>query len=111
MHGLRTHPVISKEFMVIKTDCVKSVTYTVLISGQPHGLVVPQRGLRQGDHLFPFLFVLCTEGLTHLLNCAERASLISGIQFSPSGPGIHHLLFTDDTLFMCKADENQCAII
>ena len=47
--------------------CVRTVTYSILLNGEPKGLITPSRGLRQGNPLLPFLFLLCTEGLHGLI--------------------------------------------
>ena len=48
-------------------ECITTVSYSILVNEEPKGLIVPSRGLRQGDHLSPYLFLFCAEGLNALL--------------------------------------------
>lgn len=88
-------------------SCISTVSYTVLLNGRSHGFIKPERGIMQGDPLSPFLFILCAEALVSKLNNSEEQGRLSGIGLSADGPRVHHLLFADDSLLMCKANTEE----
>ena len=83
--------------------CVKTVSYSVLINRELKGKIIPTRGLRQGDPISPYLFLLCAEGLIAMLKKEECEGRISGVAVCRGAPRISHLLFADDCIIFGKA--------
>ena len=82
--------------------CVSTVSYNVALNGIEFGIINPKRGLRQGDPLSPYLFILCAEVLVSLLKNAEARGLLHGCKVSLGAPTISHLLFADDSFFSSR---------
>ena len=85
-------------------ECVSSVTYAFLINGSLRGMVKPSRGIRQGDPLSPYIFILCSEVLSGLCNRAQDTGQLTVARGCPQ---VNHLLFTDDTMFFAKANKDN----
>ncbi|KAL0403885.1 UNVERIFIED_CONTAM: putative mitochondrial protein [Sesamum radiatum] len=83
--------------------CVSSVSFSFLLGGKSFGSIIPERGLRQGDPLSPYLFLLCTESFSSLLQIAEQEGRLQGMSICRAAPSISHLLFADDTLIFYRA--------
>ena len=97
--GFDTH------WVKLMRECISSVQYRVLLNGQLRGLITPQRGLRQGDPLSPYLFIMCTEALITNIKKVEHVKQLTGMKVARACPAISHLLFADDNLFFCKANK------
>ena len=52
--------------------CISTVQFKILHEGKELGPIIPQRGLRQGDPLSPYIFIICAEALTSLIQAKER---------------------------------------
>lgn len=88
--------------------CIQTVSYSYLVNDSVQGSVLPSRGIRQGDPLSLYLFILCNEFLSGLCKRAQQAGLFSGIRVARSSPHVNHLLFADDTMFFMHSDEKSC---
>ncbi|KAL9672710.1 hypothetical protein QQ045_028962 [Rhodiola kirilowii] len=84
--------------------CVKSVSYRVRVNGLVSDKFCPARGLRQGDPLSPYLFVLCTEWLARSLEEQQNQCLIRGVKVSRTAPMITNLMFADDSILFVRAE-------
>lgn len=84
--------------------CVTSASASILINGSPSTPFKLQRGLRQGDPLSPFLFVLVVEALNLMIRKATGLRLWKGVECRKNGLAITHLQYADDTLILCDAN-------
>ena len=90
--------------------CISTTSFSVLVNGTPTGFFQSSRGLRQGDLLSPYLFVIAMEVFSSLLKRAVDGGFMSGCRVksrSEEGVIISHLLFVDDTLVFCKASQDH----
>ncbi|WMV41945.1 hypothetical protein MTR67_035330 [Solanum verrucosum] len=90
--------------------CISSVKFSLIINGNTEGFFQSHRGLRQGDPMSPFLFLLAMEGLNHMFRIANANRWVKGFR-AQSGRGVDlevsHLLCVDDALILCEAESSQ----
>lgn len=88
--------------------CVSTVSISIVLNGNAGNFFKPNRGLRQGDPLSPYLFLIISEVLSLKLTRAIYEGDLTGIKLSRCCPVVSHIFFADDALFFMKANLKNC---
>lgn len=92
-------------------ECVTNPGMSLLWNGERTEAFKPQQGLRQGDPLSPYLFVLCMERLCHQIEFSVANKDWKPIQLSRGGPSLSHICFADDLILFAHASVSQVRVI
>ncbi|KAF7812710.1 RNA-directed DNA polymerase [Senna tora] len=92
-------------------NCIMTSKFRLLWNGGKTDEFSPTRGLRQGDPLSPYIFVLCMEKLAHLIQERVDENSWHTMRAGRSGPSISHLVFADDIILFSEATMDQAQVI
>ncbi|KAL5726163.1 hypothetical protein ACHQM5_009231 [Ranunculus cassubicifolius] len=91
----------SEKWCSLIHQCISTTSLRILLNGAPYEYIKPTRGLRQGDPLSPYLFIVVAEAFSRMVGRAEDLGLIHGIKVMRRAPSISHLLYADDLIVFC----------
>nr|XP_015876458.1 uncharacterized protein LOC107413102 [Ziziphus jujuba var. spinosa] len=89
------------------SQCYFSDFASLLLNGSIYGTIKMERGIRQGDPILPYLYIIFAELLSRLLYNLELDGKIHGIKLGKTSPPISHVFFADDILIFCKANKTE----
>lgn len=111
LSNILTNLVFCNKFSNWTLQCITTTSLSFLVNGSPFGFLKPERGIRQGDPLSPFLFVIYTEILSRMLVDQEQRGHFKGVKISRSSPPISHLLYANDLIIFCRTTEMDALCI
>ena len=92
-------------------QCMSTVSFSILLNGGISKHFLPTRGLRQRDPLSPYLFILCQEVPSRLIEREYAIGALHGVKMNPSGPAFTHVMYTDNLMLFAKASTREVKIL
>lgn len=95
--------------MKIIWSCTRFIKYSFLING--HRSIRVLRGLRQGDPLFPFLFLFVVDDLNRMVSKGVEGGILEGFELGVGKVSLSHFQFADKIIFFCSGKEESVIVL
>ncbi|GJV76117.1 reverse transcriptase domain, reverse transcriptase zinc-binding domain protein [Tanacetum coccineum] len=92
-------------------SCLRSSTMSILVNGSPTNEFCLERGVRQGDPLSHFLFILAAEGLNAIVSEAVEKGVFKGVKIGRNNVVVSHLQYADDTIFFGEWNKENAKVL
>ena len=102
---------LPEDLIGIIMSCISTISTEILVNGEALEPIYPSRGIRQGDPLSPYMFILCMDYLGQLIQEKCEAKLWQPVKASQGGPTFSHMFFADDLVLFAKANATNCIAI
>ena len=93
----------SAKFTSMIKQCLSTVQFSILLNGGQCPSFTPSQGIRQGDPISLYLFILGSEVLMRLINREISLGHLSVVKVSSNAPHISKVCYVDDLILFCKA--------
>lgn len=101
----------SERWIRLVMGCVTSVRYSITQGREVFSQMNPTKCIIQEHSLTPYLFILCVEGLSKLIQKYERNKWIHGCKVANGAPIISPMLFGDDSYLYCRVSLEEATRI
>lgn len=102
---------IPPNFIDLVRCCLSTAEMQLIWNGEKGENFLPTRGIRQGDPISPYLFVLVMEKLAHLIQAEVHEGSWLPFKLKRQGTTVSHVFFADDLILFAEATSDQAAII
>jgi hypothetical protein len=92
-------------------ECISSVSFFILVNGDMTKQFKPSQGLRQGDPLSPYLFIICQEVLSRPIDREFLYGNVKGVKMNVAGLAFTHVMYADDIMVFAKANCREVKIL
>lgn len=108
MRNVLCSPGFHNTTMELILSCISFTSVSLLFNGGQFEEFQHSKGLRQGDPISLYIFILCMELLSSFINKKCEDGYWDKVKASRNGPGFSHIFFADDLLLFAKANQKNC---
>nr|GEW19074.1 hypothetical protein [Tanacetum cinerariifolium] len=91
--------------------CLNSTSFSICVNGESRGFFKAKRGLRQGDHVSPYLFTLVMEVFTLMLRRHVKKEKNFKYHWGCKRGNILNLCLADDLMLYCHSDVISASVL